>query len=111
MLGSSVPSGLLAPEWYVLPAMVGATLIAGEEERAPAESDRAIARDELIRNDISIECGCELKRGKGLSRDGKRIPTVRSWRRGQRSNHRLIVNCDVFLPAGLKLAAVRELII
>jgi len=75
MLGSSVPSGLLAPEWYVLAAaMVGATLIAGE--RAPAESDRAIARGELIRSDILIECGCGLKRETGLSRDGKRIPTV-----------------------------------
>lgn len=88
MLGSSVPSGLLAPEYHVLTAMVGATLIAGE--RAPAESDRTIALDELIRNDILIGCGCGLKREKRLSGDGKRIPTVRSQRRRQRSNHSLM---------------------
>ena len=87
-MGSSVPSGLLAPEYHVLLAMVGVTLIAGE--RAPAESDRTIALDELIRNDILIGCGCGLKREKRLSGDGKRFPTVRSQRRGQRSNHSLM---------------------
>lgn len=68
--------------------MVGVTLIAGE--RAPAESDRRIALDELIRNDILIGCGCGLKREKRLSGDGERILTVRSQRRRQRSNHSLM---------------------